>query len=82
MSEPGKDWLDNPRNVTRLVWALAAVGVGFMVADLFYEKHVHFRWEEWFGGYGFFGFAAFFFIVMAGKQLRRVLMRPEDYYDE
>ncbi|MFV1986039.1 MAG: hypothetical protein ACC682_02055 [Gemmatimonadota bacterium] len=82
MREPGKDWLDNPRNVTRLVWALAAVCVGLVVADLFYDKHVDFRWEEWFGAHGFFGFAAFFFIVMAGKQLRRVLMRAEDYYDE
>lgn len=82
MSDHDKDWLDEPRNVTRLVWTLTAVCVGLVVADLFYEKYTHFGWEEWFGIYGFFGFAAFFFIVLAGKQLRRVLMRDEDYYDD
>lgn len=76
---PGR--LEDPRTVKMLVWGLAAVCVALVVADLLYHKHAHFGVEEWFGVYGFFGFAAFFFIVLAGKQLRKVLMRPEDYYE-
>ncbi len=82
MSGEPSGWLERPRTVSGIVWTLAAVCVALVVADLFYHKHVHFHFEEWFGFYGFFGFAAFFFIVMAGKRLRGVLMRPEDYYDE
>jgi hypothetical protein len=29
-----------------------------------------------------FGFFAFVFIVQVGKWLRRMIMRPEDYYGE
>lgn len=82
MSDDPKGWFEVPRNVTRLVYGLAAVCVGLVAADLVYHKHVHFGFEEWFGFYGFFGFLAFFFIVLAGKQLRKLLMRKEDYYDE
>lgn len=74
--------LDDPRTVTRLVRGLAAVCIALVVGDLAYHKHVHFGVEAWFGIYGFFGFAAFFFIVLAGKQLRKILMRPEDYYED
>ena len=33
------------------------------------------------GGVYFFGFTAFFTIVILGKHLRRFLKREEDYYD-
>lgn len=82
MSSERKRWLDEPRNITRLVWTLAAVSAALVIGDLAYHKHVDFGFEGWFGFYGFFGFAVFFFIVIAGKHLRKVLMRPEDYYDE
>ena len=82
MSAERKRWLDEPRNITRLVWALTAVCVALVIGDLVYHKHVHFGFEAWFGLYGFFGFAAFFFIVLAGKYLRKILMRDEGYYDE
>ena len=35
----------------------------------------------WFGFYAVFDFVTFFLAVLAGKELRKVLMRPEDYYD-
>ena len=49
---------------------------------LFYDKHGHFGFEEWIGFHGLFGFVTFFLAVLAGKHLRRVLMRKEDYYDD
>ena len=81
MNGERRRWLDEPRNVTRLVWALGTICVLLLLADFFYDKHAHFTWEDWPFFFGLFGFAAFFFIVLLGKQLRRLLMRDEDYYD-
>ena len=32
-------WLDDPRNVKKVVWALVVVCLGLFFADAFYEKH-------------------------------------------
>ena len=82
VSDDSGGWFDRPRNVTRLVYGLAIVCGGLLVADLLYHKHVEFDFEGWFGFYAFFGFLAFVFIVLLGAQLRKILMRDEDYYDE
>ncbi len=75
-------WLDDPRNLNRLYWGLVVVCVLLGVADLFVHRHVHFSWESFPNFYGFFGFAAFWCVVIAGKNLRKILWRPEDYYDD
>jgi drug/metabolite transporter (DMT)-like permease len=74
-------WLDHRRNVDLLFRALVAVCVLLLLADFVVHPHGHFAWEEWPGFYSVFGFVAFFLLVLAGKYLRRFLMRPEDYYD-
>jgi len=82
MNDKKKYWLDNSRNVDRLYWGLVVVCVGLGVADLVVHRHVHFGWESFPNFYGFFGFAAFWCVVIAGKNLRKILWRPEDYYDD
>lgn len=74
-------WLDNPANVTRLVRVFYAVCAVLIAIDVFVPKHGPFAIEHWFGFYGFFGFIACVVLVLVAKQLRKVLMRPEDYYD-
>jgi predicted MFS family arabinose efflux permease len=74
-------WLDKPGNVKTLLRVLVGFGALLFIADAFYHKHAHFPVEEFFGFYALFGFAAFAGIVLAGKYLRKILMRPEDYYD-
>jgi len=76
-----KYWLDDPRNVTKVYYGVFVICGIAALADLFYEKHVHFFWEEWFNFYGFYGFVVCFLLVLAAKELRRVVMRDEDYYD-
>ena len=82
MKEKDTYWLDDPRNVNRLYWGLVVVCILLGVADLFVHRHVHFSWEYFQNFYGFFGFAAFWCVVIAGKNLRKILWRPEDYYDD
>lgn len=75
-------WLDDPRNVDRIVYGLYTVcGLAFL-ADFFYTKHPHFGFVSWFGFYAAFGFIASVSLVLTAKHLRRVLRRDEDYYDK
>jgi hypothetical protein len=74
-------WLDRPRNVTRLVYLLYGTCALLLLADLFYEKHVHFAFERWLGFFALFGFVAYVGIVMSAKLLRRLVRRTEDYYE-
>ncbi|MCG8556712.1 MAG: hypothetical protein MJD61_15705 [Proteobacteria bacterium] len=76
-----KRWLDHPANVRKVVWAIVAVCAGLFLADALYHKHPHFEAEEVFGFYALYGFVSFFGIVMAGKYLRKLIKRDEDYYD-
>ncbi len=73
--------LAHPRAVRLIVKTLVAVCALLLLADLAYHKHSEFAFEQWFGFFPLFGFAAYCFIVAAAKQLRSLVMRDEDYYD-
>lgn len=79
MNEP-KHWLDRPQSATLLVRILYLACAALLLADLFYERHGHFEFEHWFGFFCGFGFLAYVFIVNAAKVLRRLIGRPETYY--
>jgi hypothetical protein len=76
-------WLDDPRNVDRLCYALYAVCGLLLFADLFYERETHFAFETWLptGFAGVYGLVSCVGLVLAAKGLRRLLMRGEHYYD-
>ena len=74
-------WLDAPGNVDRLVRGFYALCALLLLLDIFVPKHGPFAIEHRFGFYAFFGFVACVTLVLVAKQLRRVLMRREDYYD-
>ena len=74
-------WLDDPRNVTKIVWALVVVCAALFFADASYEKHGHFAIERLFGFFAIFGFVVCVALVLVAKWLRTLLMRPEDYYE-
>jgi hypothetical protein len=74
-------WLDDRRNVDRLVHVFYIVCAVLLAIDVFVPKHGPFAIEHFFGFYGVFGLVACVALVLIAKQLRRVLMRSEDYYD-
>jgi hypothetical protein len=74
-------WLDDPRNVDRLVHRFYILCAALLAIDIFVPKHGPFAIEHVFGFYGIFGFLACVVLVLIAKQLRRAVMRPEDYYD-
>ena len=84
MSQPEPDkkyWLDEQRNVNKLIWALVLVCGLLFLSDFFYYKKSHFDFEQWWGFYGWYGFLAYCGIVLSAKALRRILKRDESYYD-
>jgi hypothetical protein len=74
-------WLDDSKNVNKLLWVFYALCAIVFLADFAYEKHPHFAQENIPNFFGFWGFLCFVFIVFAGKALRKLVMRDEDYYD-
>ncbi len=60
-------------------YALCAIVV---VLDLVIERHEDHRLEGFLEFYPLYGFVGIVILVLLAKQMRRVLMRPEDYYDE
>ena len=74
-------WLDDIRNVHKIFWALVIVCALLFVSDAFVVRKSTFFFEEWFGFFGLFGFGLSFLLVLASKELRKILKRGEDYYD-
>jgi hypothetical protein len=77
-----KYWLDHSQNVDKVYYSLCLLCAVVLLADFFYLKHAQLPWEEWFGFYAFYGFVACVSLVLIAKQLRKFLMRKEDYYDQ
>ena len=74
-------WLDRPDNINRIVYALYALCAIFALLELILPRHSFFFFEGWFGFYAGFGFIGCVGLVLGAKLLRRILMRPENYYD-
>ncbi len=74
-------WLDDPRHVTRIVHVLMGLCALALVADFFYTKHPFFDVEEFPGFYAVYGFVVSTALVLSAKQLRKLVGRPEDYYE-
>jgi hypothetical protein len=74
-------WLDSSENVTKLYRTVWAVGLALIGIDLVVHRHAETAFDGWFGFFGVYGFVACVSLVIAAKGLRRIVMRPEDYYE-
>ena len=72
---------DRPQNVKKFLRLLYAICAALVLADLVYLRHVTHTWETLFGFYAVYGFVACVILVLAAKEMRKVLMRKENYYD-
>ena len=85
--EPSRHWLDQPRNVNRIVRGLYLLCGLLLALDLLdgwldFKQQIHPELARAFGFYGIFGFVCCVGLVLCAKGLRKLLMRKEDYYDE
>lgn len=82
MSKEKQYIFDKPQNVWRLLWLLYLICALLLVTDLVYHRHTVHDWESLWGFYGLYGFVACITLVLTAKWLRRILKRPEGYYDD
>ena len=73
---------DDPKNVKLVMYILyAACAVSFLL-DFVIHRHVDHPLEAVIGFYCIYGFAACVALVLAATEMRKVIMRGEDYYDD
>ena len=75
-------FFDRPKNVKRLLKGFYAICILLVLADFVLHRHIGFDWEKIPAFYAIYGFVACVLLVLIAKQMRKVLMRREDYYDE
>jgi hypothetical protein len=72
---------DKPRNVNRLLGGFYLICAILLILDFVLHRHVIHSWENIPGFYAIFGFIACVLLVLIAKEMRKVVMRKEDYYD-
>ena len=78
----GKRYLfDNPRNVRLVVRGLTWTCVLLVAIELFVHRHLSHAWESLFGFYALYGFVACVLLVLLAAEMRKLVMRDEDYYE-
>ncbi|MGD8783197.1 MAG: hypothetical protein PVF28_05420 [Thioalkalispiraceae bacterium] len=87
MSEPSqakdeKTYLfDNPKNVSRLLLGFYIICAVLFVLDFIVHRHSVHPWEGFPAFYAIYGFVACVLLVLIAKEMRKLIMRKEDYYD-
>jgi len=74
-------FLDNPRNIKRLLFVFYILCALSVVAEFFVHRHVDHPWEALFSFYPIYGFLGIVILVMLSVVLRKLVMREETYYD-
>jgi len=75
-------WLDRAENVRKIYYSVWVASGLLLLVELFIDKHGEVGIEHFWGFHGFYGFVSCVLLVLAAKLLRRVLRRPENYYDD
>ena len=76
-----KHFFDDPGNVKKVLRVFYVVCALLLLADVVYHRHVVHAWEGVWGFYAGYGFVACVLLVLIAKEMRKLLMRREDYYD-
>lgn len=72
---------DNPKNVKFLVRILVSSCIVLFAMDLVIHRHTVHPWESFTGFYALYGFFACVVLVMLARELRKLVMRDENYYE-
>jgi len=81
MSEK-KHFFDKPANVKWMMRIFYSICTLLVVADFIFHRHIGLSWEELPAFYAIYGFVACVALVVVAKELRKLVMRKEDFYDE
>ena len=81
-NEP-EDFFDKPKNVKLILRVFYVLSALLVIIDFFYERKPHdpHPWEWIPAFYAIYGFVACVILVLIATQMRKLLMRDEDYYE-
>ena len=82
MANEKKYYFDKPENVNFVLRIFYAICGLLLLADIVVHRHTIHSWEDIFGFYTIYGFIACVVLVLTATQMRKILMRDEDYYDD
>jgi len=67
------------KKVLRIFYIVCAA---LLLVDFVVHRRIYHEWEGLWGFYAGYGFVACVLLVLVAKEMRKVLMRREDYYDD
>ena len=71
---------DRPRNIRRVIHGLILIAALLLAADFVIHRPVSHELEAIPGFYALYGFVGCVLLVLIATQIRKRVMRPEDYY--
>lgn len=74
-------FFDKPNNVRWVLRVFYALCVILLAADFIIHRHQSHRWDGLPVFYALFGFVACVVLVLVAKEMRKALMRDENYYE-
>lgn len=77
-----KGFFDKPENIQKMLKVFYVVCGLLVLADFIAHRHIYHDWEKIPAFYAIYGFVGCVVLVLIAKEMRKVLMRGEDYYDE
>ena len=73
--------LGTPARDRVVLYALYAICAVAVIADFIIHRHVDHPWEALPAFYSLYAFVSIIILIFAAKALRKLVMRPENYYD-
>ena len=77
-----KSFFDKPENIRKMLKVFYGICALLVIADFLVHRHIYHDWENIPAFYAIYGFVGCVVLVLIAKEMRKVLMRGEDYYDE
>lgn len=81
MSKEKEYFFDKPENVKKVLYVFYALCGLLFAADFVIHRHVYHSWENLPAFYAVYGFVSCVVLVLIATEMRKVVMRGEDYYE-
>ncbi len=75
-------FFDKPENISKMLKVFYVICALLVAVDFLVHRHVYHDWENIPAFYAIYGFVGCVILVLIAKEMRKFLMRGENYYDE
>ncbi|OKY25539.1 hypothetical protein [Thalassotalea sp. PP2-459] len=75
-------FFDKPENIRKMLRVFYVICALLVIVDLIVNRHIYHDWENIPAFYAIYGFVGCVVLVLIATEMRKFLMRKEDYYDE